>query len=57
MRKNGDYRADDVVKREWLTIGLIPRGRVLCAFDDRKRVVDMWRSEGITCYQVAPGDF
>lgn len=31
--------------------------RVLCAYDDRDRVVVMWRAEGIPCFQVAPGDF
>ncbi len=25
--------------------------------DDRQRVVDMWRSKGLKCLQVAPGDF
>ena len=27
------------------------------AFDDRDRVVAMWREEGVPCFQVAPGDF
>jgi FMN phosphatase YigB (HAD superfamily) len=57
MRKAGDYRPDSVVKLEWLVNGLIPKERILCAFDDRQRVVDMWRNEGITCYQVAEGNF
>ena len=26
-------------------------GRVLFVVDDRQRVVDMWRAEGITCLQ------
>jgi hypothetical protein len=26
-------------------------------FDDRDRVVAMWRSLGIPCFQVAKGDF
>ena len=26
-------------------------------FDDRQRVVDMWRRNGIQCCQVAPGDY
>ena len=30
---------------------------VLMTVDDRQRVVDMWRAEGLTCLQVAPGDF
>lgn len=25
--------------------------------EDRNSVVDMWRGEGLTCLQVAPGDF
>ena len=25
--------------------------------DDRNRVVEMWRSLGLTCLQVADGDF
>lgn len=57
MRTDGDFQEDSALKRSWLTTGLIPRERVLCAFDDRDRVVNMWRSEGITCYQVAQGDF
>ena len=27
------------------------------AIDDRKRVVDMWRSEGIVCAHIADGEF
>jgi len=30
---------------------------VVCVFDDRQKVVDMWREIGLTCMQVAPGDF
>lgn len=56
MRKDGDYRADDVVKGEWLD-ALLPQDRPVLAFDDRQRVVNMWRSRGIQCCQVAPGDF
>lgn len=56
MRKEGDHRPDDVVKGEWLDALPITR-RPALAFDDRKRVVDMWRSRGVICCQVAPGDF
>jgi FMN phosphatase YigB (HAD superfamily) len=56
MRKEGDYRADDIVKGEWLDA--IPKDlRPELAFEDRQRVVDMWRSRGVQCCQVAPGDF
>lgn len=30
---------------------------VAMVFEDRKRVVDMWREHGVPCLQVAPGDF
>lgn len=56
MRAVGDYRADDIVKGEWLD-ALDPSQRPRIAFDDRTRVVEMWRSRGIRCCQVAPGDF
>lgn len=58
MRQEGDHRADDIVKREWIDGMLdVDRKRLVAAFDDRDRVVTMWRSAGIPCYQVAPGDF
>jgi len=53
MRTAGDKRPDDEVKREFLWGGGLPD----VIFDDRSRVVSMWRSEGIPCFQVAPGDF
>lgn len=31
--------------------------RLIAVFEDRQRCVDMWRALGITCYQVAPGNF
>ena len=56
MRKDGDYRSDDVVKEEILNEH-IPKDRVLFVLDDRQQVVDMWRRNGLTCFQVAEGDF
>jgi len=57
MRGDHDRRGDDIVKRELLhrirADGYDPK----LAIDDRKRVVDMWRSEGLVCAQVAEGDF
>lgn len=36
----------------------IRKTREVCvAVDDRNQVVDMWRRNGITCLQVAEGDF
>lgn len=58
MRDEGDHRPDDIVKREWLDSMLLDdRQRLVAAFDDRDRVVKMWREAGVPCFQVAPGDF
>ena len=54
MRRDGDYRQDYIVKGEWADTLLAPPDVV---FDDRQQVVDMWRSRGVRCCQVAPGDF
>jgi hypothetical protein len=53
MRQEGDHRADTVLKAEWLDEGRTPD----LVFEDRASVVAMWRSRGIVCCQVAPGDF
>lgn len=56
MRRAGDHRPDNEVKGEWLD-SLSLDERPTLAFDDRNQVVEMWRSRGIICCQVAPGDF
>jgi hypothetical protein len=56
MRKDGDYRQDSIVKAEWFDALPIEQ-RPVIAFDDRQQVVDMWRSKGVICCQVAPGNF
>lgn len=56
MRVDGDYRKDCIVKGEWYD-ALAPGEQPRLAFDDRQQVVDMWRSRGVICCQVAPGDF
>lgn len=58
MRAEGDYTADDELKRSWLRSMLTEdRRRLVAAFDDRDRAVKMWRDEGVTCFQVAEGEF
>ena len=58
MRKAGDYRDDVEVKREWLAEIEPPEfARLTAVFDDRARVVQMWRDAGVPCFQVAPGEF
>lgn len=60
-RKETDFRytPDDELKLKWLNEEFPgdSRKNLICTYDDRDKVVDMWRREGITCFQVAPGDF
>lgn len=57
MRKTGDKRKDSIVKREIFDENFREQYNILGVFDDRQQVVDMWRSLGLTCFQVAPGSF
>ena len=57
MRKLGDMRKDTIVKEEMYRAHLEGRYNVIAVFDDRKSVVEMWRSLGLTVFQVAEGDF
>jgi len=57
MRAEGDYRSDDIVKAELLQRVIADGFKPRMAFDDRDRVVKMWRDNGIPCAQVAEGDF
>lgn len=52
MRSAGDNTPDVVLKRHWLH-QLHESERPDIVYDDRQRVVDMWREEGIACFQVA----
>lgn len=57
MRGKGDRRPDHLVKKELaLELDLKPEN-VLCVFDDRTSVVEMWRKEGFRCLQVADHNF
>ena len=58
MRPNGDFRSDVDIKQEMLDNMLtIDRDRLVAVFDDRERIVKMWRENGIQCYQVKDGDY
>lgn len=58
LRKEGDRRDDDFVKEVWLhSKGDSFRARIAAVFEDRDRVVKMWRRNGLTCLQVAEGNF
>ena len=49
------YKPDNDLKQDWLNV--IKKDRVAMVFDDRNQVVDMWRKNGLTTFQVADGDF
>lgn len=57
MRKDGDHRPDNEVKSDLLDQLIADGHEPIMVFDDRKICVDLWRSRGIPCAQVAPGDF
>jgi phosphoserine phosphatase len=58
MRDHGDYTPDDTLKESWLkAMSPEDKARLVMTFDDRDRVVAMWRRNGVVCAQVAPGDF
>jgi hypothetical protein len=56
MRADGDSRRDSVVKQEIFEREIRDRWRVAGVFEDRQHVVRMWRSLGLTVFQVAEGD-
>ena len=57
MRKEGDYRKDEIIKKEIFENEIEDNWFIEFVLDDRNRVVDMWRSIGIPCFQVAYGEF
>lgn len=57
MRQDDDKRDDSVVKKEIYENQIKGKYNIFAVFDDRNRVVEMWRDQGLTCLQVAEGDF
>lgn len=57
MRTPGDRRGDEIVKKELYNNHIKHRFNVVCVFDDRDKVVKMWRDEGLLCCQVYYGNF
>lgn len=58
MRVEGDFTPDEILKADWLAMmSAYDRRRLVAVFDDRDKVVAMWRSNGVACFQVAPGAF
>lgn len=54
MRPSNDFRRDDIIKQEILE-KYFDQNSILCVFDDRKRVCDMWRANGIPLFNLGDG--
>jgi FMN phosphatase YigB (HAD superfamily) len=50
VREDKDYSPDQELKKKWLNG--YGKNKVLFVVDDRTRVVDMWRAEGVVCLQA-----
>lgn len=57
MRPNGDYRHDTETKIEACSGAGIMLQDIEFVLEDRNSMVEKWRSLGVTCLQVADGDF
>ena len=55
--KQFKFMSDDDLKQGWLDTLFTNKEDVFAVFDDRNKVVDMWRSNGLNVFQVAEGDF
>ena len=51
------FMPDDKLKQHWLDQLFPVKDNILCIFDDRDKVVKMWRDNGLTTFQVAEGNF
>lgn len=57
MRPEGDNRKDSEIKLELFNAHVRDKYNVQFVLDDRNQVVQLWRNLGLTCLQVADGDF
>jgi len=57
MRPTKDHRHDTIVKPELLENHGIPLDNIMFVLEDRNSMVAKWRELGLTCLQVAEGDF
>lgn len=55
MRPEGDYTPDDILKERWLDEAIAEGKTIDFVFDDRKKVVEMWRRRGIFVFDVSQG--
>ena len=57
MRDKNNFEPDEIIKERIFHKEIEPKYNVLAIFDDRDKVVKMWRSLGLLCNQVYWGNF
>jgi len=58
MRPDGDRTEDTQLKARWFEVmRQLHPNQEFVAIEDRSRMVRMWRSLGVQCWQVAEGNF
>ena len=57
MRTDGDHRPDWIVKAELYEKYIKGHYYIQGVFEDRLACVNMWRNLGLTCFQVADGNY
>ena len=57
MRPDGDHRPAVKIKAEMYDQAIADGYEPIMAFEDHTSCVEMWRSKGLICAQVAEGDF
>lgn len=57
MRPRGDFRPDYVAKEVILDFEILTKYEPKLFIDDRKQIVDLWRSRGFTCLACADGEY
>jgi len=57
LRPDDSYEPDHEFKKRVLDELINADWKPDMVFDDRDQVVEMWRANGIPCFQVAKGDF
>jgi len=56
MRPIGDYTPDDQLKEQWLDEAIAEGKTIDWVFDDRPKVIQMWRRRGIFVFDVCQGN-
>lgn len=57
MRADNDHRQDYIFKKEVYEKHIKGKYKIMGVFEDRNQCVDMWRSLGLTCFQVRDGSY